>query len=428
MTVSLLDPNVVVVPGESITISFDIVGPQPSAATVGVLGLPANVTASAPVPPISGFAHWTATLTATTDAPMTTSNALVFATAPGFDRATTPFAISVSAINGSLDPSFGSGGFVSLSASLATGIVTSSHGTLVAITVPSSPRVGVTRLTDDGSVDTTFGTNGTALAQFEGSDQSDTLAIASDESLVVGTDKPIDTYFEPVGFLGFSANGSPTTSTTSTTVTPIAFSGTTLLVGTSNGLVSYVGATPTVSPTGFVITAMAAASDGSIIAGSSSAMHRFLPAGNGAYTLDPTYAPTTSGIAAVVLDDQNRAVVVANPFQLVRVDTSGNVDSSFGGPIDQLIEFCALVRSSNGYVVVGTGASSIENTSVFVSRFTASGQIDSSFGVFGTSMIAPPHAPTAGAACRGAAADAQGRTLILIDAGLGPIVARLRAQ
>jgi len=92
--------------------------------------------------------------------------------------------------DGSLDPSFGSGGILDFPA--ADAVVMADGKILVASRAasPSDPHdldARVTRLLADGSVDTSFGRHGSGYVDFGGTyDQAATLALAPDGKVIVG--------------------------------------------------------------------------------------------------------------------------------------------------------------------------------------------------------------------------------------------------
>jgi uncharacterized delta-60 repeat protein len=120
---------------------------------------------------------------------------------------------------GSLDPSFGTGGVVTVPADFSPGtMLTQPDGTILVLGTVTNPSTGdaefgVLKYNANGTLDTSFGTAGQAVATFSGANAEPTsIFVQSDGSIVVaGTEFSPDTS-ENAAVAEFNANGTLDTS------------------------------------------------------------------------------------------------------------------------------------------------------------------------------------------------------------------------
>lgn len=198
-------PGVSVVQGATAQLAISLTRNSFSGAlTATVTGLPAGVTV-APVAIAPGGTSASITFAAAANAALGTAPVtLHVANADGKVSSTTPIALSVRGVPGTLDASFGTAGVVSAPdlGPAAGGVALQSTGGIVVTSVILDPVTGMTngdkdlitaRFTVDGKLDTTFGTAGKQVLVTGGfSDPSvyqltgvPLIAAAADDSLVV---------------------------------------------------------------------------------------------------------------------------------------------------------------------------------------------------------------------------------------------------
>ena len=310
---------------------------------------------------------------------------------------------------GSLDPSFGK-----------SGVVTQAHGYFGALTVqpdgkivaagdnPGSGTSLVARYLPDGSLDPSFGNGGYAETNLPGTTQfASTAAVAvqpGGKIVVVGTSGPLGTQVGPeFTLLRYNANGTLDTSfgTDGIAITVIPEPG--------HPYSSAVAAALSILPNGDILAAGSASwSDGSSFS-SSFALARLTPEG----ALDPTFGKggvvqTAFGKASVQLAGivaQPDGKIVAsgwgsgsssgnnfNTIALARYKPNGSLDPTFG-TAGRVTTAHALDYEGgpptlqNGKIVVA-GDSDMETP--VLARYGANGRLDKTFGDDGFATISGP--------------------------------------
>ncbi len=249
---------------------------------------------------------------------------------------------------GALDPTFGSGGIVS-GGPVAYGTVNvlQPNGKIVVggeyTNSTGSPYWGLARYNSNGTLDSSFGTNGVVglvSANFSGFVTA--LALQSNGDIVAAGYAPVSTEIE---IARFTSNGSFDTT-----------------FGSGK------------KPTGYVVTSL----------------------GSGAYG-DPTaVAIQVNGKIDVAVADP---VVTGSTIYLVQYTANGAVDTTFGPGRNGIVSTpnaiaYAMALQPDGKILVAGSSGS----TMFVGRYTTTGQLDSSFGSGGIAAgLAPPGATTAGA-------------------------------
>jgi uncharacterized delta-60 repeat protein len=302
--------------------------------------------------------------------------------------APTPIALARYNADGSLDPSFGTGGLrqlPDLPRGGAYAAVQQSDGKiLVAGSVPEGAAtdaandIGVVRLNADGSVDTTFGTQGLARASLTTGNQEvgSTITLQPDGRVVVAG-ATVSNNARDLAVVRFTASGQ---------LDPSFGSGGAVRTDFAGG-----------SDDAAAVTVQA---DGRIVVSVGQGLVRYNPDGS----LDAGFGtggkvPVSSGVGDVIVDG-TRLVATAGAsstgpqgvnfdFGLDRLTADGMFDPTFGtggktstdfaGPIDSTV-FDAARGPDGKIVVVGFASSRSSNPFSVLARFNPDGSPDSTFG------------------------------------------------
>jgi uncharacterized delta-60 repeat protein len=351
---------------------------------------------------------------------------------------------------GSLDPTFGNNGifttnFTQVDASIAIAVALQSDGKIIAGgAVPSglSQTVGLVRLNSNGTLDTTFGkggfvTNdfGVEFAEVYGiAIQPDGKILAAAEGITGGSigrfnaDGSVDTTFGASGFAvsrQVNAGGGPAALALQPDGEIIVTGNSVMARYAAEGALDTTFGTGGVAPLdGVFATGIVLQADGKIlITSGSSAPHQvstvppplaFLEAGaiarykaNG--RPDKTFgisgqAACVASAAGIALQSDGKIVVAGTitsslivggnetGFGLVRYNTNGAIDTSFGAHGGVITGFTpdaaalGLVIQTNGDIVVAgqsvTGSGRFA-TSFALARYTSAGKLDPTFGMGG---------------------------------------------
>ena len=288
--------------------------------------------------------------------------------------------------NGSLDATFGNDGIVSTdigSNDAANAIAIQSDGKIVV-----SGTSGLVRYNTNGILDTTFGTGGIVTGRGR---PGRSIAIQSDDKIMVVFERyeerppplpPIITN----ELVRFTINGSLDTT--------FGESGIVTTNTTFGGITDEEGGS------------IAIQSDGKIVVAGNNNLGRYTNTG----TLDTTFgnggmATTAKNIYATCIAIQKDGKIVVggvsqnsskNDFALVRYNTNGSLDSTFGnaGIMTTSIGISSVVYSiaiqSNGKIVMGGYSFSYKDTvQVFaLVRYTSNGSLDNTFGNGGIVTLA----------------------------------------
>ena len=237
------------------------------------------------------------------------------------------FALARYNTDGSLDPTFGNGGTILTSfggtVSAAADVVVQPDGKIVAVGIAGSD-FGVARYTANGTLDPTFGSGGLVTTDFGGFDQANGVALQADGKIVV-----VGPLQGTMGVARYNADGS---------------------------------LDATFGSGGKVITDASPSFDGAFDVAVSSTGKIVVGGGTGLYPFG------------------------ASDFQLVRYNTDGSLDSSFGAGGIVTTDFggsdtiFAIALSLDGEITAA-GATKSDSTGDFaVARFNTDGSLDSSFG------------------------------------------------
>lgn len=323
-------------------------------------------------------------------------------------------------------PSFGTGGAVvsgfglnSSQTSGGSGVAVASNGDVYQVgyadDASSVSQLYVARYLPNGTLDSTFGTGGVVYPAVDGVQSS-----AADNGP-----------FGPSASVAFSPSGEPVVLTQATTSTGAY--GLAVLELTQSGTLdksfNASGAEPGVEAIQInhddtYVGGLAVQSDGQIVL-----TGQFKGAGgdeffaerlNGDGSVDTSFGPSSNGIEALQLGQDNAysggTGVIAQSdgdlafsavahdasgdyqFAVLRLTSSGQPDDSFGAagvayaqpstattPASEPISITAT--SDGGYALAGEAAATPSSELLAVARFSASGQLDSSFGSDGTFLL-----------------------------------------
>ncbi len=312
------------------------------------------------------------------------------------------FALARYNTNGTLDTSFGTNGVVMMQPSGSTGsglnsIAIQSNGQIVAAgyaTINSAAEFALARYNSNGTLDTNFGTNGVVTRQPSGSTSSSiySIAIQSDGKIVAGGSAQIGN--NEFALARFNSNGTLDTN-----------------FGT-NGVV-------TVKPSGATssqINSITIQSNGQIVAAGQAvintiyecALVRYNTNGtldasfgtNGVVTTQPS-GSSISGLNSITIQSNGQivaggfAVINGNQFFAVaRYNTNGTLDTSFG--TDGIVAtenpdggvINSVAIQSDGKIVAG-GTTTIGEGEFELARYNSNGSLDNSFGTDGLVTTTP---------------------------------------
>jgi uncharacterized delta-60 repeat protein len=304
--------------------------------------------------------------------------------------------------NGTLDSTFGSGGIVNNTFGNILGVVVAVaiqlDGKIVAF-APGFAGGAVGRFNSDGSVDTTFGSSGFAVSRSldSGPTTRSALALQSDGKILV----------TGAGLIGrYTSTGQIDTTFGSAGLAPLTNSIATAIALQSDGKI--LVATGFGSPTELFASPSLPFSQASAIA-------RYNTNGSPDTTFGISGQAACVASAADIAIQSDGKIVVAGAitsqlqiqggllnnrtgFGLVRYDSNGRVDTTFGKGGGVITGFgsafpagsaFALAIQSNGEIVVagqaGTvGGNSLGSASFALARYTSAGKLDTTFGFNGT--------------------------------------------
>jgi uncharacterized delta-60 repeat protein len=382
-------------------------------------------------------------------------------------------------LSGELDPTFGTGGFVQGSSipGVFVGIAVQSDRKVITADISTGSPTNaflLTRYDVDGSLDTTFGNAGVAQASFGSllTESTSLLVEPNGEIVAAGNLEDSSTDSSPTAFgvALFNADGSIDTS--------FGSGGTVVFQGDENPSLFWqngdlIIATPdtvrTLNANGTVassfetglqgVQAFGVQGDGKLLyttttgdpAGlnpTTSAVYRF----NAAGSLDTTFG--NDGMAATaqnvsigqVLTESNGTIVLLVStynevgfagWELVALNSNGSTDTAFGsggteGVVPPMFTYppvapsATLIQQSNGELLVAISLRDNADASQYaiVERYSATGQLDTSFGdggsaTIGSNVTAEFASYVVSSVGSTAALDSAGR--LLLTGGYGPV-------
>jgi uncharacterized delta-60 repeat protein len=272
--------------------------------------------------------------------------------------------------DGSVDTSFGSGGFA------VTRSLTSGAGTLSVMALQADGKILMTgggligRFTSTGQLDTSFGTNGFAALN---SAIATAIALQSDGKILVttGVGAPAQLTQAP-NFPSPGAGAIARYNTNGTLDTTFAISGQAACVSSAAGI--------------------ALQSNGKIVV-AGTITSALLTSLNGGVTT----ASNQTGFGVVRYNANGSVDTTFNPG--LGVGTGGGVITGFGSSFPFGAAFAVAIQSNGEIVVAGeagngnTQGISLTSSSFVLARYTTTGQLDTSFGTNGTVITTLSQAP-----------------------------------
>jgi uncharacterized delta-60 repeat protein len=312
-----------------------------------------------------------------------------------------------SSSEGVLDTSFGTGGFNTVTPGTDDALYAVAiqlGGKIVDGKIVAAGNVGltydslcVTRYNTDGTLDTTFATNGfnTTNPSTSTTGYLYSIAIQSDGKIVAG------------GYTDISSNQ----------VFCVARYNTDGTLDTTFGTNGFNTTSPGIAADR--INSIAIQSDGKIVAGGITTVSSndvfCLTRYNSDGTLDTTFATngynttnppaaSSGGINSIAIQSDGKIVVGGgtdiggnNDFTLARYNTDGSIDTSFGtngfttttpGTNDYI--YSIAIQSDGKIVAGGTATDTVSGNNVFcVARYNSNGTIDTTFGTNGFNITTP---------------------------------------
>jgi uncharacterized delta-60 repeat protein len=287
--------------------------------------------------------------------------------------------------NGSLDPTFGSGGTVLTSfggnLSAAADIALQPDGKIIAVGIVNGD-FGVARYSTNGTLDPTFGTGGLLTTDFGGSDQANGVTIQPDGKIVV-----VGLLQGSIGVARYNADGSLDST-----------------FGSSGKVIT--DASPSFDGAFDV-----AISSGKIVVGGGTGLYPSSPSDfqlvryNANGSLDTTFGSVgivttdfggTDNIFAIAVGADGKITAAGatksalpGDFAVARYNADGSLDPGFGSGGKVTTDFSAgsedggngvVVQPDGTITVAGTAGSPPAGTSFAVLRYTATGSLDTTFG------------------------------------------------
>jgi uncharacterized delta-60 repeat protein len=299
------------------------------------------------------------------------------------------FALARYERDGSLDPTFGSGGTVLTSfgmpLSAAADVVVQPDGKIVAVGI-AGLDFAVARYNADGALDSTFGTGGLVTTDFGGFDQANAVALQPDGKIVVAG--PLQ---GAIGVARYEADGSLDSSfgtggkvvTDASPLSESAFD-----VAVSNTAKIIVGGVVGLFPFG--------ASDFELVRYNADGSLDASFGGDGVVTTDFAGFDSVDSMFALSVAQDGRITAAGSSqagssrdFAVARYHADGALDSSFGGDGMVTTDVSAgsedlgnatVAHADGSFTVAGTTSSTPGESAFAVVRYTATGELDTGFG------------------------------------------------
>lgn len=305
---------------------------------------------------------------------------------------------SITNTAGTLNVCFGAGGKrtydFSSDTELGNGMTRDSKGRFVVAgtrTVSVVQKIFVMRFNQDGSLDSSFGTDGSTTLTSTASEDAKAVVTDSSDNIYIAANRSGDILVVKLDSTGALASGFGTSGKFSTPVGSATDSATAITLDSSNRIV-VVGGMSQTAPAGFPNNT------------SESVVLRLTTAGaldtsfdtDGILTFDMTF-DDIDNLAAVTIDSSNRIVVAgtvnvsqfANNFGVARINNNGTFDTTFNTDGKATINFTGsdaatgIAIDSNNQIVV-TGYADQNGFNFAATRLTTSGQLDTTFGTSST--------------------------------------------
>jgi uncharacterized delta-60 repeat protein len=285
--------------------------------------------------------------------------------------------------NGTLDPTFGSGGTVLTSfggsLSAAADVAVQPDGKIVAVGFVAGD-FGIARYNANGTLDPTFGTGGLVTTDFGGFDQANGVALQPDGRIVV-----VGPLQGEIGVARYNSDGSLDSTFGSggkvvTDASPsfdgafdVAIWSGKIVVGGGTGLYG------------------SGASDFQVVRYNADGSLDSSFGGGGIVTTDFGGSDSIFGIAVTADGKVTAAGGTTSPgdFAVARYNSDGSLDSTFDGDGKTTTDFSGgtddlgngvVVQPDGSITVAGIAGSGFASTAFAVVRYTAAGSLDTAFG------------------------------------------------
>ncbi|MFN9987364.1 MAG: beta strand repeat-containing protein, partial [Pirellula sp.] len=342
-----------------------------------------------------GFRAWDQSIgTASTNALPSSSNSSTNGGSTAFSSQSATISLSVTDVNDA--PQFGFGnGLVLVPApdtQSARGVVVQSDGKVIVVGGTSvsgdalSPNVAVYRFNADGSVDTSFGNNGSAIIDFAAdNDFGYDVKLQADGKIVIAAQTKLPGVASDYGIIRLNSDGTLDTS----------FGGTGK-VTTAIGTATDIALTLAIQADGKIVAAGYSSSgnadwsavryntDGSLDTSFGGTGKVVVPFGSG---LDIAWGITIQSDGNILLGGS--ATMTDTDAAIVRLNADGSLDTSFGGT-GQLTSgvagsdwASAVALQGDGKILLGGTA----NGDMVVTRYLSSGVLDTTFGAAGRAIV-----------------------------------------
>ncbi len=301
------------------------------------------------------------------------------------------------AADGDLDPAFGAGGIVTTdlngnSPDVGNGVVVQSDGKIIvagSTVVTGQPAaIGLTRYNSDGSLDTSFDSDGKVTTTAGAGISGEAVALQADGKIVVaGVGRPAGQSDFDFVVARYNANGSLDTSFDSTGVNITRFSTfddvAQAVAIQDDGKIVVAGQSFTAQTGGTSLFAVARYNtNGSLDS----------TFGGGTGKVTTSFAAGAADARAVFIQPDGK-IVAAGTRNLARYMSDGTLDTTFGGAGRVLINVqgininAAALQPDGNILAAGFGEIAPANSGFAVVRLTAEGVFDNSFNGTGRSVI-----------------------------------------
>jgi uncharacterized delta-60 repeat protein len=327
--------------------------------------------------------------------------------------------------DGTLDTTFDSDGITTIhfgtGTYLSRAAAIQSDGAILVYGSYSGTSLALARVTSNGALDTTFDTDGKVTTNVSGSEGATNVALQADGKIVVSGYTSINFQYDMV-LVRYNTNGSRDTS----------FDGDGILL-TDTGADDYGNNIATLADGRIVVAASRyiRSADGKPY--SDFSLYRFQADATPDTTFDSDGRVTTS-FGRLPSDDRGNSVITQpdgkiiaggwsfsgaqnDDFALVRYNTDGSLDPTFGGDGTVAIDFSfrtdllyALALQPDGKIIAAGISEPVSgsNYQVTVARYNPDGSLDSSFDGDGVAIVSAP----LGASVRDVAMQSDGKIVV----------------
>lgn len=427
-TIALAGDELPVLQGTTATLEVTVTRAErfTDAVTVTASGLPSGST-MAPVTIAAAETHGTLTVTAAAAAPHSLPTPVTVRGAAGALEATRPLTVTVTGTPGALDTSFAGGKVIvpmGASDDYAFALAVQPDGKLIVAGRAAEHRgdLALLRLERDGTPDTTFGAGGKVLTDVAGgAETAYAVAVQPDGKIVIAGSATVGASLDFVVARYLPSGAIDTT---------FGAAATPGLITTAFGADSDTAYALVLQPDGKIVVG-GDTSQGSSTTGVDFALARF--DANGA--LDPTFgdAATPGKVVTSIAANSGRDTIYAlalqdvegeqrivaaggeGDFTLARYTANGQLDPSFGVSGKVKGVYGSVIGAARAVAVTADGKLLIAGNhqgDFALARFSAAGQLDSTFGGSAAGKVVTPIAVDNDDEARGLALDADGKIVV----------------